>query len=281
MTQSQTAAGGGRHFHDQLAALQDRLLAMASHAEELVDRAMAALRARERALASAVVEDDAVLDALELEIEQRAIALLALQQPLARDLRFIIGTIKVSSDLERVGDHAVNIAEATLRLLEIDTPLDPRPELAELARRAGAMLDDALDAFVKGDGALGRDVCRRDDEVDAMLEGLFRVLLTHMIERPASISAALQLLLVGRNLERVADLATNIGEDAVYLAEGSRSSTIMATTRSRHTRRSLVRRSAHLPEPSTVYCSSWPGTFDCCEAHSFRRHRHGRRGRAA
>lgn len=220
MTQSHMAPGGGRHFHDQLAALQDRLLAMASRAEDLVDRAMAALRAGDRALAETVVEDDAVLDALELEIEQRAIALLALQQPLARDLRFIIGTIKVSSDLERVGDHAVNIAEATLRLLEIDTPLQPRPELGELARRAGAMLDDALDAFVKADGALGRDVCRRDDEVDAMLEGLFRVLLTHMIERPANISAALQLLLVGRNLERVADLATNIGEDAVYLAEG-------------------------------------------------------------
>lgn len=220
MTDVQTGAAGGRHFHSELAALQERLLAMASQAEELVDRSFRALQERDRMKAEAVIDADSKLDALEIEIEQRAVALIALHQPLARDLRFIIGAIKVSSDLERVGDHAVNIAEATIRLLDLGSALEPGPELAGMARRARAMLDDALGAFVNGDGILGRAVCRRDDEVDAMLEGIFRVLLTHMVEQPANISSALQLLLVGRNLERVADLATNIGEDAVFLAEG-------------------------------------------------------------
>ena len=161
---------------------------------------------------------DRELDALEVEIEQRGIALLALQQPMARDLRFIISAIKISSDLERVGDHAVNIAQATMRLH--DTSLVPATQIEDMARRARAMLRDALDAFIRADGALGRAVCQRDDEVDALQEAIFRVLLTHMMEAPATISSALQLLLVSRNIERVADLATNIGEDAVYLAEG-------------------------------------------------------------
>jgi phosphate transport system protein len=218
MTQPPTTAGF-RHFHDQLGELKDRLLAMAERAEELVELSMDALHERDTAKAEAVLVADAQIDALELEIEQRAISLLALQQPMARDLRFIIGAIKISSDLERVGDHAVNIAQATLRLLGTTT-LPHGPEIDDMARRARKMLSDALDAFLRSDGALGRDVCRRDDEVDALEESVFRVLLTHMMESPATISPAIQLLLVSRNLERVADLATNIGEDAVYLAEG-------------------------------------------------------------
>jgi phosphate transport system protein len=218
MTQEPTTAGF-RHFHDQLAELEQRLLAMAERAEELVDLAMESLRERDAAKAEAVLVADARINALELEVEQRAISLLALQQPMARDLRFIIGAIKVSSDLERVGDHAVNIAQATLRLRGA-TSLQHGPGIDDMARRARRMLGDALDAFLRADGALGRDVCRRDDEVDALEESVFRVLLTRMMENPATISAAIQLLLVSRNLERVADLATNIGEDAVYLAEG-------------------------------------------------------------
>jgi len=178
------------------------------------------LRERDAGKAEAVLAADKELDDLEVEVEQRAISLLALQQPMARDLRFIVGAIKISSDLERVGDHAVNIAQCTLRLLDVPVTLAPGLEIGEMAKRAREMLGDAIDAFIRADGALGRAVCKRDDEVDALEESTFRVLLTHMMESASTISPALQLLLVSRNLERVADLATNIGEDAVYLAEG-------------------------------------------------------------
>jgi phosphate transport system protein len=211
---------GFRHFHEQLSDLKQRLLDMSEKAEALIDLAVESLRERDVGKAEAVVAADHELDDLELEVEQRAIALLALQQPMARDLRFIVGAIKISSDLERVGDHAVNIAQCTLRLRGVSTQLAPGLEIDEMARRAREMLGDALDAFIRADGTLGRSVCRRDDEVDALEETTFRVLLTHMMESPSTISSALQLLLVSRNLERVADLATNIGEDAVYLAEG-------------------------------------------------------------
>jgi len=220
MTQPPPAGTGFRHFHEQLDELKKRLLDMATRAEELIDLAVEALSQRSASKAEDVVRGDRELDALEVEIEQRGIALLALQQPMARDLRFIISAIKISSDLERVGDHAVNIAQATMRLHAGDTTLVPATQIEDMARRARAMLRDALDAFIRADGALGRDVCQRDDEVDALQEAIFRVLLTHMMEAPATISSALQLLLVSRNIERVADLATNIGEDAVYLAEG-------------------------------------------------------------
>ncbi|HEX7019447.1 MAG TPA: phosphate signaling complex protein PhoU [Gemmatimonadaceae bacterium] len=220
MTQPQPAGTGFRHFHEQLDELKKRLLDMATRAEELIDLAVEALSQRNSSKAEEVVRADRELDELEVEIEQRGIALLALQQPMARDLRFIIGAIKISSDLERVGDHAVNIAQATLRLHDAGTSLVPASQIEDMAARARGMLRDALDAFIRADGALGRAVCQRDDEVDALQETVFRVLLTHMMESPSTISSALQLLLVSRNIERVADLATNIGEDAVYLAEG-------------------------------------------------------------
>ena len=179
-----------------------------------------ALLTRDTGKAQAVIEADREIDRMELEVEQLTVELLALQQPMARDLRFLISAIKITSDLERVGDHAVNIAQSALRLHALPTRVTPEPSLAEMARRARSMLADALDAFVRADGALGRDVCGRDDAVDAMHDSLFRVLLTHMMGDPRTINPGLELLLVSRNLERVADLATNIGEDAVFLAEG-------------------------------------------------------------
>jgi phosphate transport system protein len=217
---STDASTGYRHFHEQLEQLKQRLFDMSARSEALVDLAVDALLRRDAAKAETVVAVDREVDALEVEIEQLAVALLALQQPMARDLRFIISAIKISSDLERVGDHAVNIAQSALRLTEMKSDITPDPEIEDMARRARAMLSDALDAFVRGDGALGREVCRRDDQVDALHDSLFRILLTHMLEDPSTISAALELFLVSRNLERVADLATNIAEDAVYLAEG-------------------------------------------------------------
>ncbi|HEY4954800.1 MAG TPA: phosphate signaling complex protein PhoU [Gemmatimonadaceae bacterium] len=213
-------SSGQRHFHEELAQLKQRLLDMSGHAERLVDLAIKSLLDRDREIAEQVIAGDKVLNELEVEIEERAVRLIALQQPMARDLRFLIGTIQVSSALERVGDHAVNIAESAERLVDHGGRLTPGPAIEDMAGRARAMLGDALDAFLRADGGLGREVCKADDAVDALHDSVFRVLLTHMMESSRNIGPALELLLVSRNLERVADLATNIGEDAVYLAEG-------------------------------------------------------------
>jgi len=220
MSPADTATIGFRHFHDQLSQLKQRLLDMSDLATSLLDLSVDALLSRDSNMAEAVLTGDRDLDALELEVEDQAIGLLALQQPMARDLRFIIASIKVSNDLERVGDHAVNIAQSALRLASTSTVITPDPEINEMSRRARKMLHDSLTAFVRADGALGREVCKADDEVDAMHNSVFRILVTHMMEDARTITPSLELLLVSRNLERVADLATNIGEDAVFLAEG-------------------------------------------------------------
>ena len=214
------AATGFRHFHDQLARLKQRLLDMSDLATSLLDLSVDALLSRDATMAEAVLSGDRELDTMELELEDQAINLLATQQPMARDLRFIISSIKVTNDLERVGDHAVNIAQCAIRLAATSTIITPDPEIAEMARRARQMLRDSITAFVRADGVLGREVCRADDEVDAMHNSVFRILVTHMMEDARTITPSLELLLVSRNLERVADLATNIGEDAVFLAEG-------------------------------------------------------------
>jgi phosphate transport system protein len=222
MTVEATTASaiGFRHFHDQLTSLKEQLLGMSAKAEERTDLAMEALLARDTDKANLVIDGDVDINKLEVQVEQAAVELLALQQPMARDLRFIIGAIKVSNDLERVGDHAVNIAESAIRLAEKPKVPINVPEIEVMARRARKMLGDSLDAFIRADGALGRQVCKADDVVDALHDSVFRVLLTHMMADPKTITPSLELLLVGRNLERIADLATNISEDAVYLAEG-------------------------------------------------------------
>ena len=219
MTSPQQTAGN-RHFHEELIELKQRLVDMSALAERLVDQSIKSLLERDRDSADEVIVNDKRINTLEVEIEQRAIRLLALQQPLARDLRFLVGAIKVSSDIERVGDHAVNIAQSAVRLVDYGGRLTPAPEIEDMARRSRAMLSQAIDAFIRGDGALGREVCKADDAVDALHDSVFRSLLTHMMESARNITPSLELLLVSRNLERVADLATNIGEDAVYLAEG-------------------------------------------------------------
>lgn len=226
MNAEAATATGFRHFHDQLAVLKERLLTMSQIAEQRTDVAVEALLTRDSEKAELVIAGDVELNRLEVEVERLAVELLALQQPMARDLRFIIGAIKVSNDLERVGDHAVNIAESALRLGNVGQAqeqalkLAAMPEIEDMARRARKMLGDSLDAFIRADGALGREVCRQDDVVDALHDSVFRVLLTHMMAEPSTITPSLERLLVSRNLERIADLATNIGEDAVYLAEG-------------------------------------------------------------
>jgi phosphate transport system protein len=212
-------AGAQRHFHVELAELKNVLLEMSSLAEELVRTAVEALTERDRAKAESVILGDRELDAMEVEVDERCIHLLALQQPLARDLRLITMAMKISNDLERVGDHAVNIAQAVEQLLG-HPPLAPLPEIGEMARLARGMLSDALDDFVREDAAGAREVCSRDDTVDALHDSLFRILLTHMMEDPRRIGPAMELVLVSRNLERIGDLATNIAEDVVFLVEG-------------------------------------------------------------
>ena len=208
-----------RHFHDELSDLKARLLAMSGEAEAALGLAIEALLERDSAKAAQVVAGDHLIDNMEVEIEERCINLLALQQPMARDLRMLTSALKIANDLERVGDHAVNIAQSTQRLIET-RPITPEPEIIEMARLARRMLADALEAFIRGDAAAAREVCRRDEQVDALHRSVFRILLTHMMEDPHMIGAGMELFLVSRNLERVADLATNIGEDVVFLVEG-------------------------------------------------------------
>jgi phosphate transport system protein len=208
-----------RHFHDELSQVKVRLLTMSGEAEAALGLAVEALLERDRAKARRVIAGDGVIDAMEMEVEEMCINLLALQQPMARDLRMLTSALKIASDLERVGDHAVNIAQSAERLLEFRM-ITPEPELVVMAKLSREMLSDAIEAFIRGDAAAGRDVCRRDDKVDALHRSMFRILLTHMMEDPHIIGAGMELFLVSRNLERVADLATNIGEDVVFLVEG-------------------------------------------------------------
>ena len=212
-------SSGQRHFHDELAHLKQRLMALSSEAEEAVGNAVDALLRRDRTLAQEVIRGDRTINTLESAIEEQAFQLIALHQPMARDLRLIFSAIKIVHDLERVGDHAVNIAQSAERLL-VFPHVVPEPEIIEMARQSRQMLADALAAFVRGDAPLAREVCRRDDSVDALNDSVFRILLTHMMEDQRSIGACMELLLVSRNLERVADLATNIAEDVVFVAEG-------------------------------------------------------------
>lgn len=208
-----------RHFHDELSHVKVRLLTMSGEAEAALALAVEALLERDAAKAKRVITGDRAIDALEVEVEEKCIELLGLQQPMARDLRMLTAALKIANDLERVGDHAVNIAQSAERLTE-SRPIAPEPELVEMARLAREMLADALEAFVRSDAAAARDVCRRDDQVDALHRSVFRILLTHMMEDAHMIGAGMELFLVSRNLERVADLATNIGEDVVFLVEG-------------------------------------------------------------
>lgn len=208
-----------RHFHEELELLKSRLVAMSGIAEESVRMAVEALIERDLAKAQEVIAKDETIDELELAVDDLAINLLALQQPMARDLRFITAAMKIGNDLERVGDHAVNIAEE-LEFLMKAAPFPLLPELEEMARIANEMLSDALNAFVLGNSELARAVVDRDDRVDELHENNFRILLTHMMEDPRKITAGMDLFLVSGNVERIADLATNIAEEVVFFVEG-------------------------------------------------------------
>src|SRR5687767_2615419 len=207
-----------RHFEMELQALKNRLLGMGALVEERVHLAMQALMERRVEAAEAIVAGDAEVNDLQIEIDDRCLKLLALQNPMASDLRLITAAMKINADLERIGDQAVNIAENAVKVAALP-PLRPIVDLPRMAELAEAMTRDSLDAFVRRDSELARDILARDDEVDQLKDQIFRVLLTHMMADPGTIERALGLILVSRNLERIADHATNIAEDVIFVVE--------------------------------------------------------------
>lgn len=208
------------HFEHQLDELTGRLVTMSGMIEGLIETSLEAVQEKDATKAEAVVIGDREVDATEVEIEEACVELLALQQPMAGDLRRLIAILKINNDLERIGDHAVNIAETSLRLIERNSGWALPIELSEAGVIAQGMLRDVLDAFVQQNADKARMVIRRDDRVDQLDEAHLRSAITMMMESPGLISTGLSFILIGRNIERVADLATNIGEDVVYLVEG-------------------------------------------------------------
>jgi len=206
------------HFEEELQALKNRLLTMGALVEERVHQAVRALIDRRLDEAEAVIAADKEVNDLQIDIDDRCLKLLATQSPLAIDLRLITAAMKINADLERIGDQAVNIAENVIKLLP-QPPLKPLIDIPRMAELAQQMTRDALDAFVKKDPALARDVLRRDDEVDNLKDQVFRELLTYMMADPGTIQRALSLILISRNIERIADHATNIAEDVIFLVE--------------------------------------------------------------
>jgi len=207
-----------RHFHEELEALKQTLLAMGGLVEDQIRRVMRALLERDDALAQEVIDRDQQVNAYDVEVDETCVSLLALHQPTAGDLRFITTAMKIVTDLERIGDQAVNIAQRVLELNR-EPQLKPYIDLPRMAEKAQQMVKESLDAFVARDTALARKVCAEDADVDALKEQLFRDLLTFMMQDPKTIPRAIRLILISRFMERVADHATNIAEMVIYLVD--------------------------------------------------------------
>jgi phosphate transport system protein len=208
-----------RFFDEELKNLKEKLLRMAGLVEESIELAIEALKDQKEEPARQVLCHETEINTLDVEVDEACLRLMALRQPMAGDLRFITSAMKITSELERMGDLAVNVAEQALILAKLPQ-LKPLIDIPRMARLAQAMVRDSINAFVNRDEALARSVCERDDEVDNLDEQIFRELLTYMMEDPASIKRAVALILVSRNIERMADHATNVGEDVIYLAKG-------------------------------------------------------------
>jgi phosphate transport system protein len=204
------------HFQEELDQLKARLLEMGGLAEERVRSAVRALVERDRALVETVLTGDTPINQLHIEIDGRCVKLLALYQPMAVDLRVILSAVKINTDLERVGDLAINIAEAAVRYLG-HPPVKELIDIPRMADIAHGMLRDALDAFVRRDTVLAQQVLDADDALDALKTQVFRELLTYMLQDTHTIEASLDLILVSRHLERIGDHATNIAEDVIFM----------------------------------------------------------------
>jgi phosphate transport system protein len=205
-----------RHFQEELEQLKTRLLEMGGTAEENVRLAMEGLVNRNQDLVDRVLVGDEPINKLHIEIDSRCFTLLALFQPMAADLRTIVAAVKINTDLERVGDLAVNIAEAARRY-SMHPPVKKLIDIPRMATIAQTMLRDALDAFVRRDTDLAQHVLNEDDRLDSLKTQVFRELLTYMLQDPTTIEPALDLILVSRHLERIGDHATNIAEDVIFI----------------------------------------------------------------
>jgi phosphate transport system protein len=208
-----------RRFEDQVQELKGRLVAMGTAAESMIERAVKSLLERDGGRLPGVFKTEQEVNELHIEIDERVINLIALQHPVAADLRLAVMCSKIAGELERIGDQAVNICQNTTELLRYPPlrPIIDIPLMAEIARR---MLRESLDAFVRQDAALAQKVLDTDDEVDAFKNQIFRELLTYMMSDPGTIPRALALILISRNLERVGDHATNVAEEVIYAAQG-------------------------------------------------------------
>jgi phosphate transport system protein len=191
---------------------------MGAEVERQIQLAMDALTTMDAEKAREVIARDAEIDQMEIDVENQAVQLLALQQPVAVDLRFLVAALKINNDLERIGDHAVNIAEGAERLAD-KKPFKPFVDIPYMAEVASTMLKQSLDAFINRDAGLAKQVIRKDDVLDDKTVSIIRELLTYMAENPALITYCLELFSIVKNLERVGDLATNICEDTIFIAE--------------------------------------------------------------
>jgi phosphate transport system protein len=208
------------HLHRDLENLQRKILAMAANVEETVEKAIRALYDRDMALAAALTEGDQEIDREENEIEEDCLKILALHQPVAMDLRRVAASLKINTDLERMGDLAVNIAERAYSYARLAHQVPIPPALRNMADLTTTMVRQSLDSFVRLDSALARRICRLDDEVDRHNREIALHLIRLMKESPDNVESGLDLFSVVRQLERIADHATNIAEDVVYLVEG-------------------------------------------------------------
>ena len=208
-----------RHFDRDIEQLKELLLRMGAMVEDAISDSIRALLERDGALAERVIASDDVIDAMELEIDQHTLELIAKMQPAAVDLRFVATAMKITPELERIADLAVDVCERAIEL-NTEAPLKPLIDIPRLAKMAQEMVQQSLDAFVRRDAALARQVIARDNEVDTLTEQSFRELLTYMLEDSRNISRAIRLTFIGKYFERIADGATNICEMVVYLAEG-------------------------------------------------------------
>ena len=204
--------------HD-LEALKERVLKMGSQVEDAIRKSIKALTERDRALAIAVIDGDRTVNTCDVEIEEECIRLLALWQPTGSNLRFITTAIKIITDLERMGDLAVDICERAMELMD-EPPLKPYIDIPRMAEAAQKMLKDSLDAFVAKDASLAVNVCERDDFVDNLTHQIFNELLVYMLQDPKNITRAVRITYVAKYLERIADHATNIAEMVVYMVKG-------------------------------------------------------------
>jgi phosphate transport system protein len=203
-----------RHFETELDGLKTSLIKMSSIVEQALDSAIKALLNGDAAMAQAVIEEDDRINELEIEIDHAIIDLLALQQPVAIDLRFILAAQKINNDLERIGDHTVNIAQSVTTMAKMQCPLLELPKMSEIAK---VMLSNAIDGFIHQDARLAKSVLVQDDKIDELNRSMIQEAITIMKSDPNTIECAMEIIRVSRNLERVGDLSTNIAEEVIFI----------------------------------------------------------------